>query len=241
MSRWARWYLAVILRRPLVGCWVSSPVKKTAVRISLLYVDVPLRVCNSVYFLLLLPASVLSYLQVFLKSQTNFSLGLVDAACLYHLGTSAMLRGVGGTISLQCWYSQLQGTGTGCFCCNQFCGSGRRLCYPNLPILNQTWVQDAEDFPSPLQVEWSSCQLSCVCFVFFAGCGLLIAERYSWKRVSIFPFNLCPELLRSYCCFFFGLSFVVFFPVFNFRPLCTSCRELEIKQALLRDSRGKRC
>lgn len=49
----------------------------------------------------------------------------------------------------------------------------------NLPILNQIWVQDAEDFPSPLQVERSSCQLSCVCFVFFAGCGLLIAERYS--------------------------------------------------------------
>lgn len=47
----------------------------------------------------------------------------------------------------------------------------------NFPILSQVWVQDAAAFPSPLQEEFLSTFLCLFCV--FAGCGLLIAERYS--------------------------------------------------------------
>lgn len=124
-------------------------------------------------------------------------LSWVVAAHLYSPETRGMVWGGGGSSlpSLDLVSSKrLRQGGSAATTCD-LC---RCSCRQKLSHFESSGVEDTATFPSPLQEEFLSTFL---CFVFFAGCGLLIAERYSWKRVSIFLFNLCPELLRSYCCF----------------------------------------
>lgn len=164
-----------------------SPVKQTADRPSLPYLGMSLHICNSVSFLLLLlPAGSSSSSLLFAgfpsrPSEFNHlcSLGWVGAAHPYNPGTRE-------------WCGEGEGAA-----CRTSVLSGPRdwdrmvllhplpTCVPltgvhvtrNFPILSQVWVQDAATFPSPLQEEFLSTFLCLFCV--FAGCGLLIAERYS--------------------------------------------------------------
>lgn len=148
----------------------------------------PLHIGNSISFLLLLllPARSSSSSLLFASFPLRLpgfkhlcSLGWGGTACLYNPGTRGMVWGGGGSslqsvdlVSSREWdrVVLLQPLLT----CVHL---AEVLVTSNFPILSQVWVQDAATFPSPLQEEFLSTFLCLFCV--FAGCGLLIAERYS--------------------------------------------------------------
>lgn len=75
---------------------------------------------------------------------------------------------------------------------------------PVEPDLSQIFSCDHTSWPYDEFVIFSLCMyvVSFSFFLSFAGCGPHTAERYNWKRVSIFPFKFICSFKLSLCIWF---------------------------------------